>query len=187
VLVVVCLFIEARRISVHPIAAVAHPTEVSTFEPTPDFASANDLHVMRAVVAGLCAAPTSDYLVLSSTPTDTYDWRSLADSSAFPEGIQCNRLRLASYRDIEATFSPEQQRKAARLEPVYNGWEGFYGRFPGASGVLYLSLPVYLSEDSASVTWSAASCRLCGASFEVILRKVGATWRVVKRVPTGIS
>lgn len=95
-----------------------------------------------------------------------------------PSGIACSHIKVVRHERIQEFF----------LFHEASEWREFYATFPGAGGLIGISLPGYSKDKKHAVVLRAGSCGdLCGAGFLVLLRKYGDTWKVVKSVGLWIS
>lgn len=69
-----------------------------------------------------------------------------------------------------------------------DGWEKFYARFPGASGIITLSRVGFnQSMDTALVYIGQGSGWLNGAGYFVVLKKIDGVWGIRKQMMAWIS
>lgn len=158
--------------------------EVELFKLTPAFAAKNDLPVLKAALSHLCSRK-SRFTVLSDKAIDRLDDRSHTKMAEIPLGLECAGIKIVDQRTIDEAFEREVP---PPHDPLKLGWEGFYDRFPGASGLGSISMPVYTQGGTyASVFLDSACGGLCGAGFEFVLRKERGVWIVKERIPRWIS
>ena len=155
-----------------------------------------DRQVLVAVTTDLCAHTKVGYQVLAMSASSGYvpiafdgvnaaglkdSVRRSANLPALPTGIGCSRLRPASNAMIAKTFD-----ESGKIPP---DWSDFYAAFPGAKGLIRLSLPGYSADATVAVVLVSGSCNnLCGSGSAWELRRTsGDTWHVYKKVGTWIA
>jgi len=165
------------------------PPAARIVDPPPAFASsqafeaANDLAVLRAVLEQQCSS--DGYRVMSSLPDKHTGARSEPWPGKFPDGLECAGVRIVDDQQIEAVFATPYHGEVDTMHQ--GGWGSFYQAFPGATGMLDLSLPTYPTPTSAVVQLARIGCFMCGAGWEVRLVKANGKWRVVDDRPTWVS
>ena len=159
-----------------------------------------DRSVLAAALSGTCKYMSrkgeKGFEVLDSNSTDVNQitdsqpklpdafmqaFRNLLKRNSSPEtlpsGITCSHIKVVSHERIQALFSHEASE-----------WREFSATFPGAGGLIGISLPGYSKDKKHAVVLRVGSCGdLCGAGFLVLLRRYGDTWKVIKSVGLWIS
>jgi len=161
--------------------------------PTPE-----DIAVLRAALAPDCERPGPGYVLLSTkvagvdsddrVPADwaeaeelTARLKSRAEATSSWSGVRvCRKVLVRRDGDI--------QRLIHSSPTLDRGWKNFYAVYPGAHGVLYVSLPAYSADGSRAVIVLGTGCgSLCGVGEIVELEKKDGVWRRTRDQETWIS
>lgn len=146
------------------------------------FEAANDLPVLQAALAQSCAA--TNYSVLASKPDEPAGSRSVDAPSQLPAGLECPGVRVVDSTELDELFSKADPMEA---DPTPPGWDRFHRRYPGASGIIHISLPAYTSASSAVVRFGVTSRLKFGTGWELDLVKVHGKWVITNRRPSWIA
>jgi hypothetical protein len=154
-----------------------------------------DKDVLVAVTADLCQNIKVGYDVLDTSASAGYGAESengigsnplreaVARSKAgplLPSGIDCAGLRPATSQAIADAFGNYK---------VPADWSDFLAAFPGAKGLVHISLPGYSADKATAVVVVGISCGgLCGSGFALELRrKPDGHWLVYEKRGLWIS
>jgi hypothetical protein len=93
----------------------------------------------------------------------------------------CAGLRLTSQGAVDAALTPREGDRSF-------GWSSFYDTFPGAKGVIHLSVPGYSARRDVAVVQVSGACGwLCGGGTWWVLRRQNGRWLVVERLEAWVS
>ena len=160
---------------------------------TPD-----DLAVFRAVLRSHCRPMQQKYYVISDLPISARDhavpsgWSSRlpwADLAApVPDGIRwphkdvCAADRVVDGKKVDSIF----ERDAHIRSPP--SWDPFYAQFPGAQGLIRMSLPAFTPDHKDAVVYMQTTCNpLCGSGFYIELVRGKKGWRISRHENAWIS
>jgi hypothetical protein len=150
--------------------------------------TSRDVQVLRSVVAHGCERDDGQYVVLSSKPASDVGWsipeaweesakirvqleRRASSNLSWPAIDLCAGVRFADSATIEAALE-----KSSRIPP---GWDAFYKQFPGAGGLIMVSLPAFSSKGDTAVVILGSLCGpLCGNGFYLQLERTGDSWKI---------
>jgi hypothetical protein len=153
-----------------------------------------DVAVLRAVLSCRCRKEDGNYNVVSDMPVSPIDYaldwpsRSLRAELAtrVPDGIRwphlniCPAVRIVDGKKVDSIFT--------RQTAIPPNWKPFYAAFPGARGLLRISLPVFTPDRRRAVVYLEAECdSLCGSGFYIELTLKGAEWRISRQENAWIS
>jgi len=161
-------------------------------------ATAEDLAVLRAVLAPECGRSDPGYHLLSTraasvdmsdqVPSDwpeadalTAQLRARAESRGSWSGVRiCPKVLVRRDGDIERLIE-----NAPNLDA---GWKKFYSAYPGARGVIRVSLPAYSGDGNRAVVFTGEGCgSLCGSGDVIELEKKDGVWHRTRAQATWIS
>jgi len=160
--------------------------------------TAEDIAVLRAVLAPQCDRSGPGYVLLSTKAAGTdssdhvpADWaeaaeltaqlRARGESPGSWSGVRvCKKVLVRREGDIQRLIED-----APNLDV---GWKNFHSAYPGALAVMYVSLPAYSSDGNRAVVVTGSGCgSLCGSGEIVELEKKDGVWRRVRDQGTWIS
>jgi len=159
--------------------------------------TSEDIEILRAALAETCRVSGEKYSVLSSDPAavaelevparwgDTTSFSAELKSRAkfrarWPHIDLCKKVRIEDELKIAATFKKQE------FNPPI--WDFFYKAFPGASGLIYVSLPAVDAEGDAAIVYLTISCDvLCASGHLLKLEKRSRGWIVVESTTAWIS
>jgi hypothetical protein len=156
---------------------------------TPD-----DLAVFHAVLSFECRRIDHGYSVISdlpiSAPSTAPDWpptslwtkltRRVPSGVRWPHLKVCPAGRVVDGKEIDSVF--------ARQTAIPPKWEPFYAAFPGATGLLRISLPAFTPDRKHAVVYLDGTCNpLCGSGFYFGLMRRKEGWKVSRRETAWIS
>ncbi len=165
----------------------AATSESVEFVLTLEFAADNDLLVLGAVLSHQCDNK-SDVIVLYDEPIGRVDERSGTAMAAIPKAVACPGIRIASQKLIDRPYESGSPSRRGHMERQ-NPENGFHAQFPGASGVMKISMPSYSHGGTyASVLVDYSDdCPNCGSGWNSLLRKINGTLVVSQRIGRWIS
>jgi hypothetical protein len=156
---------------------------------TPD-----DLAVFHAVLSSECRRNDQRYSVISdlpiSAPNTAPDWpptslwtkltRRVPSGARWAHLKVCPADRVVDGKEIDSVF--------ARQTAIPPKWEPFYAAFPGASGLLRISLPAFTPDRKRAVVYLDATCNpLCGSGFYIGLTRGKEGWKLSRQQTEWIS
>ena len=156
----------------------------------------DDIAVLRAILSSGCGTTNGRYRVVSDIPVSAPDyapapawpptslWTRLA--ARVPSGIRWPHLRIcAAKRIVDGTKVNSIFSRQTRIPP---SWDPFYAEFPGAEGLLGISLPAFTADRNHAVVYLESTCNpLCGAGFYVGLTRRKGGWKTSHRENAWIS
>lgn len=160
----------------------------------------DDLAILQMVLARSCVETDGKFRVLAAEAAQPNDppygegayGEALADmkrrstaGSLLPASLDCLGIRIKPRREIDRAFA---LKPATVPEAASPGWDGFHYTYPGASGLLGVSLPGYSRDGRSAVVYShALGCALCGAGFYIEFRREATGWKIVTRHPAWVA
>jgi hypothetical protein len=166
--------------------------------PAAEAPTAEDIAVLRAALAPDCERPGPGYVLLSTEIADINsddqvpaDWAEAADLTARLHaraglsgswsGVRvCGKILVRRERDIHRLINSDPS--------LDQGWKNFYAVYPGALGVMRVSLPAYSADGHRAVIVMGTGCgSLCGAGEIVEIEKKDGVWRRTRAQDTWIS
>lgn len=170
------------------VCAIAIPVVVA--------APPDDRSVLSAFAGAFCSNDSlrpNDYFILDAEvgevpeyirriPVESGLAQSLADrnppGTALPTKVAYRCLRLVDSRSIKKIFASEGA----------SSWKLFYKSFPGAKGLIQLTLPGYSSSGSVAGIVVASTCDLlCGGGSLWLFERDRGNWTITKRMGLWIS
>ena len=157
----------------------------------------DDVDVFRAVLSSNCERPEGKFIVVSdASPLPGHsdlpaDWVSSSSLSAvlsqrsqvrirWPHVKACAGAHVVDESVIQSLFAQD-----TRVPP---GWEAFYSHFPGATGLVRVSLPAFTSDRKRAVVYAETRCGTsCGSGFYVELGKKKGVWSILRQATAWIS
>jgi hypothetical protein len=92
----------------------------------------------------------------------------------------CSAVKIVEGSRIEAILAGDNR------IPV--GWDSFESAFPGAAGLIEVSLPAFTSDGNRAVVYLDTKCGvLCGAGFYIELKRTDEGWQVTQLETAWIS
>jgi hypothetical protein len=158
----------------------------------------DDLAVFRAVLSSACQRADRTFYVISDLPISTKGYPAPADwpanlpwtdlAASVPSGVRwphieiCAANRIVDHRKVDAIF----ERDASIRSPP--GWDPFYVEFPGAKGLMRISVPAFTSDGRHAVIYLETTCNvMCGSGFYIELVRGKRGWKVSHRETAWIS
>ena len=168
-------------------------------QPRAESAASNDVAVLGAVIGNWSKGGDGSYYVLSSQTVRIDDFNRKAISGTaearnlLERNIKPSQLPTMPPREGVRVVPEEQiiaalKAKGPPVDPPQPGWEGFYSRYPGAQGVLRVSLPGYTPDGTEAVVMLSVGCgSLCGSGLLLHLERSNGEWKIVRRETLWVS